>query len=60
MKKFLYVHFSGFQCVRKYLGGRWVRDRKPGHMWVSFDHSELPWDLVGWPLKGDFEHEEWK
>jgi len=50
MKNFLYVHFSKYRIVRRYLGGRWAKDRSGGE-WVWFDELKDRLALaIAWPL----------
>lgn len=63
MRKFLYLYFSHYQWVRKFLGGKWAKDRRPGYQWVSWNLWELHpehLEMIGWPLnEKEYECESW-
>lgn len=65
MRKFLYLYFSQYQCIRQFLGGKWAKDHREGYQWVSWEESsprlKEHLELIGWPLNPkEYECESWE
>lgn len=55
---------SHYQWVRKFLGGKWAKDKREGYLWVSWQESnsrlQAGLDMIGWPLNPEeYICEEW-
>lgn len=56
MRRIFYLFFSNYAFVRKLLGGRWVKDKQYGSMWVSFDESVLSEHMAFVELQKDDQY----
>lgn len=64
MRQFLYLYMSEYQWVRKFLGGKWAKDKREGYLWVSWQEAsprlQEGLNLIGWPLNPEeYVCEEW-
>lgn len=61
MKRFLYLFMSHHRWARKIIGGRWVKDRRPGHLWVQWNDGGMLDEILGWPINPkEYEHEDYR
>lgn len=46
-KRYLALFWSNYQCVRKFIGGRWAQSKVCGE-WVQFNDpgDEVSWDCL--------------
>lgn len=48
LKRHLYLFWSHHQWARRFIGGKWVKDKEPGHEWVMW--GNMLSDHLAWPL----------